>query len=109
MKFKNYDKVLISPKLEWVSPSHIQEMCPLVGRSKSDDFVRMNNEIYHHKCKMTKFLLNELVGEIISEYFDLQTKKSTVVVLEETVNPSSSIILYHKVFLYLLNLFLRKI
>lgn len=79
MELIDAGKVLFSPNLEAVSKEEILKMCPLVGESKSNDFVRMNNTIFHKKQKKMKFLLNELIGEIISEYFDLQTKKSIVV------------------------------
>jgi len=91
MQFKNYDKVLIQPKLEKMSSEEVLRISPLIGKSKSYDFVKMNNEIYHLKHKLIHFLLNELIGEIISEYFELQTKKSLIIMNEDNFNNSTSI------------------
>ena len=100
MEFVNRGKALIKPNLISVTREEILKLCPLVGYTKSNGFVEMNSTIYHLKRKNILFLLNELIGEIISEYFELQTKKS-IIVQDETdfiISDTLSFALISKVF-----------
>lgn len=85
MELKDFRKVLISPKLENVSKKEILSLYQIYGY-KLCGFVKMNNELYHMKTNKLALMLNELIGEIISEYFDLQTKKSIIVMDENNLD-----------------------
>lgn len=47
------------------------------------NFVKKDNVIYHIKNKKNKFLLNEIVGELVSEHFKLDTVKSKLYKMEQ--------------------------
>ena len=41
-----------------------------------EHFIKKDGIIYHRRNNIPEFLLNELIGELISEYFDIKTVKS---------------------------------
>ena len=41
-----------------------------------DDFIKKDNKLYHRRNNEIKVLVNELLGELIAEYFKIDTVKS---------------------------------
>ena len=45
---------------------------------KDDAFCKYKHQLYHYKVRNLHSVVNELVGEIISEYFELDSVKSEI-------------------------------
>jgi hypothetical protein len=64
------------------------------------DFIKLNGVIYHKKDRLGQTLLNELVGENVSEYFNLQTVKSIIAMSSsgESISKINNYVLLTKLF-----------